>query len=147
MCHRNRRQNSYRSGDCSVVTDSAREGEFQAGGGSSTAEQANPCDPRRHHEGDWLAAAFRSWVRKKLGLTLQSQKGDGDRVYRIVSGKTIKPKAKADIRRRSYAPAVVDPAAIEVEVDYVRSLGIDALRKRWRLVYREDPTGGTALRE
>jgi hypothetical protein len=31
---------------------------------------------------------FAGVVRKKLGLTLESEKGDGDRVYRIVTGKT-----------------------------------------------------------
>lgn len=34
---------------------------------------------------------FAGIVRKKLGLTLQSEKNDGDRVYRIVSAKTAKP--------------------------------------------------------
>ena len=34
---------------------------------------------------------FAGVVRKKLGLTLQSEKNDGDRVYRIVSAKTVKP--------------------------------------------------------
>ena len=33
---------------------------------------------------------FAGIVRKKLGLTLQSEKSDGDRVYRIVSAKTAK---------------------------------------------------------
>ncbi len=29
----------------------------------------------------------------------------------------------------------VDPAAIEAEVDHIRSLGIDALRARWRTMF------------
>jgi hypothetical protein len=33
---------------------------------------------------------FAGVVRKKLGLTLQSEKNDGDRVYRIVPAKTAK---------------------------------------------------------
>ena len=33
---------------------------------------------------------FAGVVRKKLGLTLESDKGSGDRVYRIVGGKTAK---------------------------------------------------------
>jgi hypothetical protein len=37
---------------------------------------------------------FAGVVRKKLGLTLESQKGEGDRVYRIVAGKLAKPQAK-----------------------------------------------------
>jgi hypothetical protein len=32
------------------------------------------------------------------------------------------------------APAV-DPAAIEAEIDCIRSLGLDALRKQWRMIF------------
>lgn len=40
---------------------------------------------------------FAGVVRKKLGLTLQSEKASGgDRVYRIVTGKSGKPKSTAD---------------------------------------------------
>jgi hypothetical protein len=39
---------------------------------------------------------FAGVVRKKLGLTLQSEKNEGDRVYRIVSAKTAKlPKSSS----------------------------------------------------
>jgi hypothetical protein len=46
---------------------------------------------------------FAGVVRKKLGLTLESEKGDGDRVYRIVTGKATKPKAKAGAADRPAA--------------------------------------------
>jgi len=36
----------------------------------------------------------------------------------------------------------IDPAAIEAEVDQIRSLGIDALRNRWRLMFEADPPPG-----
>jgi hypothetical protein len=36
----------------------------------------------------------------------------------------------------------IDPAAIEAEVDTVRSLGIDALRKRWRMMFGAIPPKG-----
>jgi hypothetical protein len=36
----------------------------------------------------------------------------------------------------------VDAAAIEAEVDHVRSLGIDVLRKRWRLMFGATPPPG-----
>jgi hypothetical protein len=36
----------------------------------------------------------------------------------------------------------VDPAAIEAEVDHIRSLGIDALRARWRLMFGHTPPQG-----
>jgi hypothetical protein len=32
-----------------------------------------------------------------------------------------------------------DPAAIEAEIDHIRSLGIDALRNRWRLMFGAPP--------
>jgi len=35
-----------------------------------------------------------------------------------------------------------DPAAIEAEVDHIRSLGIDALRTRWRLTFGKTPPQG-----
>ena len=38
---------------------------------------------------------FAGVVRKKLGLTLESAKEDGDRVYRIAGPKSAKPKANA----------------------------------------------------
>jgi Protein of unknown function (DUF3489) len=47
---------------------------------------------------------FAGVVRKKLGLTLQSKKSNGgDRVYRIVAGKSGKPKPKADNPDRQVA--------------------------------------------
>ena len=36
----------------------------------------------------------------------------------------------------------IDPAAIEAEVDQIRSLGIDALRKRWRSMFGANPPPG-----
>src|SRR4051794_6990008 len=39
---------------------------------------------------------FAGVVRKKLGLTLESEKGEGDRVYRIVIGKPAKPQVKTE---------------------------------------------------
>jgi hypothetical protein len=38
---------------------------------------------------------FAGIVRKKLGLTLESEKTDGGRVYRIVAGKPAKAKSRA----------------------------------------------------
>jgi hypothetical protein len=45
---------------------------------------------------------FAGVVRKKLGLTLQSEKTEGDRIYRIVAGErpTARPKPAAADRRR-----------------------------------------------
>ena len=47
---------------------------------------------------------FAGVVRKKLGLTLHSEKPNGDdRVYRIVAGKSGKPKSKPDHPDRQVA--------------------------------------------
>jgi len=47
---------------------------------------------------------FAGVVRKKLGLTLQSEKlNDGDRVYRIITSKSGKPKSTADNSDRQAA--------------------------------------------
>jgi hypothetical protein len=37
---------------------------------------------------------------------------------------------------------LADPAAIEAEVDHIRSLGIVALRARWRLMFGATPPAG-----
>jgi hypothetical protein len=39
---------------------------------------------------------FAGVVRKKLGLTLESKKTDGNRIYRIVAGKPSKAKSKPE---------------------------------------------------
>jgi hypothetical protein len=46
---------------------------------------------------------FAGVVRKKLGLKLESEKGDGDRVYRVITGKAIKSKAKTEPAERPAA--------------------------------------------
>jgi hypothetical protein len=46
---------------------------------------------------------FAGVVRKKLGLRLESEKGDGDRVYRIVTSKATKRKGKAEAADRPAA--------------------------------------------
>ena len=46
---------------------------------------------------------FAGVVRKQLGLTLESDKGDGDRTYRIVSGKTAKSKSKPEAAKSQAA--------------------------------------------
>jgi hypothetical protein len=46
---------------------------------------------------------FAGVVRKKLGLTLESEKTDGDRVYRVVAGNPSKRKADAEAADRKEA--------------------------------------------
>jgi hypothetical protein len=44
---------------------------------------------------------FAGVVRKKLGLTLESKKADGGRVYRIVAVKSSKPKDRSAAKRKA----------------------------------------------
>ncbi len=44
---------------------------------------------------------FAGVVRKKLGLTLESEKTDGERVYRIVAGKPAKATSKSKSKSKS----------------------------------------------
>ena len=37
---------------------------------------------------------------------------------------------------------MIDPAAIAAEIDRIRSLGMDALRRRWRAVFGRKPPAG-----
>src|SRR6266566_3986957 len=46
---------------------------------------------------------FAGVIRKKLGLTLESEKTDGERVYRIVAGKPAKAKSKTENADRAAA--------------------------------------------
>jgi hypothetical protein len=46
---------------------------------------------------------FAGVVRKKLGLTLESENGHGDRVYRVITGKTTKSKANTEAADRPVA--------------------------------------------
>jgi hypothetical protein len=46
---------------------------------------------------------FAGVVRKRLGLTLESDKSNGDRTYRIGGGKTAKPKAKPEAAKNQAA--------------------------------------------
>ena len=93
---------------------------------------------------------FAGVVRKKLGLDLRSEKGDGERVYRIVH---------AGARRRgdagplppsaghvSLMPRVkIRPAlpgaweTVAVEIAQLRDLDIGDLRNRWHTVFGRRP--------
>jgi hypothetical protein len=76
-------------------------------------------------------------VAKKLGLTLMSEKTDGERIYRVTAGKPSKSRSKPNI---SAPPAMagLDMRAIEGEINRLRSLGLEELRREWRRLYHAD---------
>ena len=89
---------------------------------------------------------FAGVVRKRLGHTLESEKTDGERIYRVVRCQETQGEGQARVCRRQGCLAMdqrtTDSAAIEAEVDQVRSLGIDALRTRWRSMFGAHPPRG-----
>src|SRR5215203_4965902 len=87
---------------------------------------------------------FAAVVRKKLGLKLESEKTHGARVYRITAGKTAasEPAAAAQPRALAMRQGWTDSAAIAAEIDRIRSLPLDALRRNWRAVFGRTPPAG-----
>ncbi len=72
---------------------------------------------------------FAGVVRKKPGLTLILKKAGAERVYRVPAG-----QIEAEDRHITgrLAMASVDTRAIEGEINRIRSLGLEDLRREWR---------------
>src|SRR5215468_9519827 len=77
-------------------------------------------------------------VRKKLGLRLESEKTDGERVYRICCRQGFRRchECAECVAMRGHS---TNPAAIEAEIAHLRSLALDALRRHWRVIFGRTP--------
>ena len=78
---------------------------------------------------------FSGVVRKKLGLNLVSEKADGKRIYRVVTGK---PQRRHRGQAGGLMPDDLD-AMVEAELDRLRSMPIVELRALWRAKFKSDP--------
>ena len=71
---------------------------------------------------------FAGVVRKKLGLTLKSEKSDGERHYRIVArkGSTSEPRMPTDTPRKAMARRSLDPKPPTAEIARLRDLDLSS---------------------
>ena len=69
---------------------------------SGDISRLRPCNPRQSGEGRYRPVRQKPYtvrgflagvVRKKLALTLQSEKSDGERVYRVIGNDADEPQA------------------------------------------------------
>jgi hypothetical protein len=75
----------------------------------------------------WVRGFLAGVVRKKLGLTLQSDKTEGERVYRVIR------TGEAPSSRRPDHAATVRRSGRHCGAD--QALAGDALLRRWRAVF------------
>src|SRR5450631_1146523 len=116
----------------------------QAGGYPRPAQTAQGYNDRRHHEGDWLAAALCPQLlcecraqEARLNLDI----GEGRRRTRLSCACRPADQIEAEDRRTGgrLAMASVDTGAIEGEITRIRSLGLEDLRREWRRLNHGEP--------
>src|ERR1019366_1727367 len=116
----------------------------QAGGRPRRAQTAQGCNDRRHHEGDWLAAALGPRLLCGCGTQearLDTDIGEGRGRTRLSCACRPADQIEAEDRRTGgrLAMASVDTRALEGEIDRIRSLGLEELRREWRRLYHSEP--------
>src|SRR6202022_4387394 len=99
---------------------------------------------RRHHEGDGLAAALGPWLLCGCGAQearLDTDIGEGRGRTRLPSDRRPADQIEAEDRRKGgrLAMASMDTRAIEGEIDRIRSLGLEDLRREWRRLNHAEP--------
>src|ERR1019366_8050983 len=116
----------------------------QAGGRPRRAQTAQGCNDRRHHEGDWLAAALGPRLLCGCGAQetrLNADIGEGLRRTRLSCDCQTAVQIEAEDLRTigRLAMAGMDTPALEGEIDRIRSLGLEELRREWRRLYHSEP--------
>src|SRR3984893_14412088 len=117
----------------------------QAGGRPRPAQTAQGDNDRRHHEDDWVAAALGPRLLCRCGAQetrLDPDIGEGRGRTRLSCDCRTAVQIEAEDLRATgrLAMASVDTRAIEGEIDRIRSLGLEELRREWRrLSHSEAP--------
>ena len=116
----------------------------QTGSRPRPAQTAQGCNDRRHHEGDGLAAALGPRLLRGCGAQearLSVGIGEGGRRTRLSCDGRTTVQIEAEDRRSTgrLAMALMDSRAIEGEIDRIRSLGLEELRREWRRLYHAEP--------
>src|SRR5580704_13097205 len=116
----------------------------QAGGRARPTQTAQGDNDRRHHEGDGLAAAL--GPRLLCGCGAQEARLDpdiGEDRGRTRLSCTCRPADQIEAKDRRtggrLAMASMDTRAIKGEIDRIRSLGLEELRREWRRLNHAEP--------
>src|SRR5580704_12151831 len=116
----------------------------QAGGRSCFVKPAQGDNDRRHHEDDGLAAALGPRLLCGCGAQearLNTDIGEGRGRTRLSCACRPADQIEAEDLRATgrLAMASVDTQAIEGEIDRIRSLGLEELRREWRRLNHGEP--------
>src|SRR3984893_3534345 len=116
----------------------------QAGGRPRPAQTAQGDNDRHYYEGDGLAAALGSRLLCGCGAQearLDTDIGEGRGRTRLSCACRPAVQIEAEDRRTGgrLAMASMDTRAIEGEIDRIRSLGLEKLRREWRRLNHGEP--------